>query len=267
MTTDQVIDAYGARAPGLANMLGATVSAEDPDRAVIEPWADTVSGPILDVGAGTGRWSGHLASLGHDIEGLEPVEKFVEIARGAHPAVAFRLESLADLERSEERWAGILAWYSLIHLGPDELPEALATLRGVLEDRASILISFFSGPRLEVFDHPVAPAYLWPMERMDRALEQAGFEVIDRHWDPLVPHAYVTAMPAIARTTSKAHEVITRLGCFPQPGSSEAQRHPSTTAVPIVGSGPGEEQVPVPGPFDQRMVDELTPVIGVQANQ
>lgn len=199
MTTDHVIDAYGSRARGLANMLGAMVSAEDPDRAVIEPWADTVSGPILDVGAGTGRWSGHLAGLGHDIEGLEPVEQFVEIARRAHPAVAFRLESIADLDGSEERWAGILAWYSLIHLGPDELPEALATLRGVLEDRGSILISFFSGPRLEVFGHPVATAYLWPMESLDRALEQAGFQVIDRYWDPRAPHAYVTARAASLR--------------------------------------------------------------------
>ena len=196
MKKDQVIDAYGVRAPELANMLGATVLADDPDRAVIEPWADTVSGPILDVGAGTGRWSGHLAGLGHDIEGLEPVEKFVEIARRAHPAVAFRLESLASLESSEERWAGILAWYSLIHLGPDELPKALATLRGILMDHGSILISFFSGSRLEVFGHPVAPAYLWPMERMDRALKRAGFEVIDRYWDPRAPHAYVTARAA-----------------------------------------------------------------------
>lgn len=193
MTTDEVIDAYGSRARNVANTLGATVPAEDPDRAVIEPWADTVSGPILDVGAGTGRWSGHLAALGHDIEGLEPVEQFVEIAREAHPAVAFRLEAITDLDGSDERWAGILAWYSLIHLGPDELPQALATLRGVLEDQGSILISFFSGPRLEQFDHPVATAYLWPMESLNRVLEQAGFQVIDQHREPRAPHAYVTA--------------------------------------------------------------------------
>lgn len=86
MATDEVIEAYGSRAEGLASMLGAAVSANDADRAVIEPWADTVAGRILDVGSGTGRWSGHLAALGHDVVGLEPVERFVTIARDAHPA-------------------------------------------------------------------------------------------------------------------------------------------------------------------------------------
>lgn len=198
VTTDHVIEAYGSRVRGLADMLGATASAGDPDRAVIESWADTVSGRILDVGAGTGRWSGHLAGLGRDIEGLEPVEQFVDIARRAHPEVAFRLGPLADLAGLEDRWAGILAWYSLIHLEPDGLPGALAVLRGVVEEGGSILISFFSGPRLEAFDHPVATAYLWPMESFGRVLEQAGFQVLDGYWDPRAPYAYVTAR-AVAR--------------------------------------------------------------------
>ncbi|MEZ5475196.1 MAG: class I SAM-dependent methyltransferase [Steroidobacteraceae bacterium] len=62
MATDEIIHAYGSKAAGLADLLGAVVSARDPDRGVIEPWAETVSGRILDVGAGTGRWSGQLAS-------------------------------------------------------------------------------------------------------------------------------------------------------------------------------------------------------------
>lgn len=200
MAANEAIDAYGSRAEELAQLLGATVSPEDPDRAVVERWAESVSGPILDVGSGTGRWSGHLAGLGHTVEGLEPVEQFIQIARRTHPAVGFRLASIGDLAGSEERWAGILAWYSLIHLGPDELPEKLAALRGVLEDRGSILISFFSGPRPEAFSHPATTAYRWPMERMDHALARAGFEVVRRHWDPRSPHANVTAR-AIADST------------------------------------------------------------------
>ncbi|HLR93377.1 MAG TPA: class I SAM-dependent methyltransferase [Jiangellaceae bacterium] len=197
MATDQVTDAYGSKAEGLAALLGTVVSADDPDRAVIEPWADTISGRILDVGAGTGRWSGHLASLGHTIEGLEPVEQLVEIARTSHPTVVFRHARIADLVGSEERWAGILAWYSLIHLDPDGLAHALATLRGVLEDRGTILISFFSGSRLEAFSHPATTAYRWPMQRMVRALADAGLEVTARHRDPRGTHADVTAQLAV----------------------------------------------------------------------
>lgn len=193
MSTDEVADAYGSNAAELADMLGAVVSPQDPDRGVIEPWAETISGTILDVGAGTGRWSGHLAALGHDVEGLEPVDQFVEIARRTHPTVMFRHASLADLVGSQERWSGILAWYALIHLGPDELPTALRTLREILQEGGSLLVSFFSGPRLESFPHPATTAYRWPMTDMTHAIEQAGFDVTDQRWDPRAPHANIAA--------------------------------------------------------------------------
>ncbi len=194
MGTDEITQAYGSRAAALADMLGTVVSPQDPDRRVIEPWARTVSGRILDVGAGTGRWTGHLASLGHDVEGLEPVYEFIEIARRAHPTVMFRHASLADLEGSGEHWSGILAWYSLIHLGPDQLPTALSSLRGLLADNGSLLVSFFSGPRLEAFRHPATTAYRWPVKDMAQAIIQAGFEVTSQQRDPQSLHASITAL-------------------------------------------------------------------------
>ncbi|SMY13266.1 class I SAM-dependent methyltransferase [Brevibacterium jeotgali] len=190
---DEVTQAYRTKAVGLAGMLGTVVSPRDPGRSVVEPWAETVSGRILDVGAGTGRWTGHLAALGYDVEGLEPVDQFVELARRAHPAVPFRHGSLADLVGSAERWSGILAWYSLIHLDPDQLPPALATLRSVLDDDGSLLLSFFSGPRFEAFQHPATTAYRWPITAMARALESAGYEVTDQQQHPRHPHAAITA--------------------------------------------------------------------------
>ena len=69
---NRVADAYGSTEVDIEGILGAEISPDDPDRAVIEPWAAAVDGPILDVGAGTGRWTGHLARLGHTVEGLEP---------------------------------------------------------------------------------------------------------------------------------------------------------------------------------------------------
>lgn len=44
-------------------------------------------------------------------------------------------------------------------LGPDELKEALAILRGVLVPGGTMLLSFFTGPRIEAFDHPAATAH------------------------------------------------------------------------------------------------------------
>ncbi len=191
MTNDDLEAAYAA--PQVLHLLGRVVSESDPDRAVIEPWAAAVNGPILDVGSGTGRWSGRLAQLGHDVSGLEPVESLVQLSRRTFPGVLFQRGWIVDLAGSEQRWAGILAWYSLIHLDAQQLPAALAILRGVLEDNGTLLMSFFSGPRLMPFEHPVATAYLWPMDAMRRALVAARFQVTDQHWDPGRPHAMISA--------------------------------------------------------------------------
>lgn len=193
MATDDVSKAYSSPTFDAEALLGTVISAEDPDRVLIEPWATGVDGVILDVGSGTGRWTGHLASLGHQIEGLEPATRLVELARQTHPSVTFHHGTIADLSDSPKRWAGILAWYSLIHMGPDELPDALVALQMAVEDGGGLLMSFFSGPSLEPMYHPVATAYQWPLPELAQALETAGFQVIDSHWDPRFPHAYLTA--------------------------------------------------------------------------
>ena len=202
MAPDDVANAYESPHFDAEAMLGTVVSDRDPDRDLIEPWAKQVNGPILDIGSGTGRWAGHLATLGHDVVGVEPARKLVDLARRAHPGVEFRHGALHDLRGSEQRWAGLLAWYSLIHMGPDELPEALLILRHVIEEDGSLLMSFFSGPRLESMDHPVATAHRWPVPEMAHVLEQAGFEMTEQHWSPGRPHAHLLARPTQAPTDS-----------------------------------------------------------------
>ncbi|TWS40707.1 SAM-dependent methyltransferase [Corynebacterium glutamicum] len=193
MATDDVSKAYSSPTFDAEALLGTVISAEDPDRVLIEPWETGVDGVILDVGSGTGRWTGHLASLGHQIEGLEPATRLVELARQTHPSVTFHHGTITDLSDSPKRWAGLLAWYSLIHMDPGELPDALVALRMEVEDGGGLLMSFFSGPSLEPMYHPVATAYRWPLPELAQALETAGFQVTSSHWDPRFPHAYLTA--------------------------------------------------------------------------
>lgn len=94
------------------------------------------------------------------------------------------------------QWDGILAWYSLIHLGPRELPQALAVLRAALKEDGSLLMSFFSGPLQESFNHPVTTAYRWPMADVVRIVTESGFGVTDEHDNPRTPHAYINARAA-----------------------------------------------------------------------
>lgn len=194
---DEIADAYGSASSEVEHILGTTVSAGDPDRLIIEPWAKTVHGSMLDVGSGTGRWTGHLTSLGYDVTGLEPAERLVTLARQTHPAARFCVGSIVDLTGTTHRWAGILAWYSVIHIHPEEFKDVVLTLRNALINDGTLLLSFFTGSRLEAFDHPVALAYRWPLADMTQILRADGFEILEQHRNPVTPHAYV-----IARATS-----------------------------------------------------------------
>lgn len=194
--TSHPIPSYGARAQEYADVLGSIEAMAPQDRRRIESWAAGVDGPILDAGCGPGHWTAHLAALGHEIEGADPVPQFIEIARRAHPGIGYHLGSFTDLEGRPDAWGGILAWYSLIHLPPDEVPDVLTALHRALRPTGQLLLGFFDGPRQETFAHAVAPAQFWPAARMGALFEDAGFTILDlerRHDPGSRPHAAITA--------------------------------------------------------------------------
>lgn len=197
MADSEVLHAYGALASDIVAVLGTDIGHADPDRTIIDSWAASVAGSILDVGSGTGRWSGHLARLGFDVQGLEPVPELLNIARVAHPSVPFRQQAIADLADGDEQWSGILAWYSLIHMTPYELAAALEVLNQALAPGGTLLMSYFSGETLEVFQHPVALAYQWPTHAMAGVGTAAGFKIVTQYADPRRPHAITLAQKPV----------------------------------------------------------------------
>lgn len=186
---------YTRRAAEYAELLGSMEATAAPDRALVERWARGTSGPLLDLGCGPGHWTAHLAALGYDVRGLDPVRVFIEIARRAHPHVDYGLGGVESLP-ADARWGGILAWYSLIHLPPAEMPNALARIRGALRPGGTVLLGFFDGAHIEPFDHAVTTAHRWPVAALSTALAAEGLVVehTERRTDPGArPHAAILA--------------------------------------------------------------------------
>ena len=148
------LEAYARLAEEYTALLGSVEAMAPEDVLRIETWARTACGPLLDLGCGPGHWTAHLAALGLDVEGWDPVAEFVRIARDRHPDTVYRRAALAELEGRPRTWGGILVWYSLIHLEPAEMPGALAALRGALRPGGTLLLGFFDGTRQEPFDTP-----------------------------------------------------------------------------------------------------------------
>jgi SAM-dependent methyltransferase len=170
--------AYDSRAAEYVALAGAIGQMDARDAAVIGRWRDDATGLLLDAGCGPGHWTGFLAAGDREVRGVDLSAEFIETARRQHPGIAFDLGTFRELPLATGSVGGILAWYSLIHTPPDDLPEILEEFARVLAPGGGLLLGFFDGEPREPFAHAVAPAYFWSAEALRGLLADAGFEVV-----------------------------------------------------------------------------------------
>ncbi len=179
-----VVAAYGAASALYIEAFPDAGTAHEEDRALIAAWASSVDGPILDAGSGPGLWTVFLHDLGHDVSGIDATPEFVAHARRIRPDLSWTLGDLRDPGIADGTLGGVLVWFSLIHLVPEEVPEALRGLVRLLKPSGRLLIGFFTQPRMQAFDHRITTAWAWPTETMSAALQEAGLTVDEHHERP-----------------------------------------------------------------------------------
>ncbi|WP_447913218.1 class I SAM-dependent methyltransferase [Microbacterium phyllosphaerae] len=170
--------AYDARAAEYVALAGSIEQMDARDAAVIATWRDGSRGSLLDAGCGPGQWTEFLSLGGREARGIDLSAEFIETARRRHPDIPFEVGSFRDLPFDSASFGGILAWYSLIHTPPTDLPEIFMEFVRVLAPGGSILIGFFDGEPCERFAHAVAPSYFWSADALAEMLAAAGFEVV-----------------------------------------------------------------------------------------
>jgi SAM-dependent methyltransferase len=79
------------------------------------------------------------------MSGIDLSPSMVEVARRAYPGVPFDEGSMSDLDWADGALGGIVAWYSIIHIPPDELPPLFAEFRRVLAPGGYVLLAFQVG--------------------------------------------------------------------------------------------------------------------------
>ena len=197
----QVRQAYAAVAELYIELFGTEDKVHADDLALIGRQLAGRAGPVLDLGCGPGHLTGYLRSLGVDAIGIDLVPEFIAHARAAHPGGRYQLGSIDELAVADHSVAGILAWYSLIHLRPDELDGVLAEFRRAMAPAASLVVGIFVGDEVAAFDHKVVTAYRWPVDEFAERLARAGFTEVERLERPSDgthrPHAAIAATASI----------------------------------------------------------------------
>ncbi|GAA3459148.1 class I SAM-dependent methyltransferase [Saccharothrix longispora] len=178
---------YDTVADGYADLLRDALADAPHQRAALAAFADLVraagGGPVADVGCGPGRLTAHLHGLGLDAFGVDLSPAMVAVARRDHPRLRFDVGSMTDLDLPDGSVAGLLAWFSLIHVPDDEVPGVLAHFRRVLRPGGPLLLGFYVGDRTHLKTegyggHPMrVHVHHRPPERVEVWLRGAGFEV------------------------------------------------------------------------------------------
>lgn len=171
--------AYRARAAEYTRILGSVEDMHELDQQRIRRWAAGIDGQMIDAGCGPGHWTNYLHQQDSTIEGIDLVPEFIESARTRFPDVPFRVGSFHELDFPDTTLQGVLAWYSLIHIPPNEMPMALKEFARVLGPGGQLLLGFFDGPPGSPFQHAVTTAYYWSTEHMGHLLTKAGFDVLE----------------------------------------------------------------------------------------
>ena len=140
-------------------------------------------GPVADVGCGPGYVTSHLRDAGVDAFGIDLAPEMIAIARRDHPGLRFEVGTMTDLDLEDGALAGIVAFWSVIHVPDDAVPGVFEEFRRVLRPGGLVLVGFhvgdetrhssrgYTGASISVDSHRRTPS------RMSAWLRDAGFAI------------------------------------------------------------------------------------------
>ena len=180
------------------------------DRQLLDRFALSVreAGLACDMGCGPGHVARYLREQGAEVCGVDLSFGMIERARRLNPGIEFQQGDMLALDVANGTWAGIAAFYSIIHIPRGEVVRALCELKRVLGMGGLLLLAFHIGDdmihRDELWGRKVCLDFLlFRPDEMVAYLRSAGFkieEIILRDPYPDVEHqsrrAYIFAEKA-----------------------------------------------------------------------
>lgn len=191
-------DSYSRVAEAYAQRIFDELKDKPLDRQLLDRLAEQTMGQgvVCDLGCGPGQVARYLQERGVEVMGLDAAAGMITLARQLNPAIPFVQGNMLALDVPDSAWAGIAAFYSLIHIHRADMPQVLAELKRVLQPGGVMLLSFHIGDEMihldEWWEKPVnLDFYFFQPAEMADFLTQAGFaleETIEREPYPDIEH-------------------------------------------------------------------------------
>lgn len=137
-------------------------------------------GRVLDVGCGSGRpWGAALLERGFRFTGIDASPRLIAHARETLPDGEWRVADMRtlDLDRTFE---GLLIWFSLFHLTPDDQRLALEKILAHAAPVASLLMTAGGVEGVSIGEWRGEPLYHASLgaDAYDAILRAAGFRIL-----------------------------------------------------------------------------------------
>lgn len=204
---------YDVDATGYAEKVRGLLVAHPHLRAQLDVFAELVrrdeGGPVADVGCGPGYVTRHLHDAGVEAFGVDLSPEMVEIARRDHPDLRFVVGTMTDLDLETESLAGVVAFWSTIHVPDQAMPGVVDEFRRTLRPGGHVLIGFHVGDGMQHSSsgyggQPISvDTHLRSLATMSDWLRRAGFRIESQSVfrpDDDAPGAIVTARRSAAPT-------------------------------------------------------------------
>jgi SAM-dependent methyltransferase len=140
---------YDIDAVGYAEKVDGLLDASPYLRASLALFAELVrdagGGLVADVGCGPGYVTRYLHGLGVHAFGIDLSPEMISIARRDHPGLRFEVGSMTDLDLADDSVAGVLAFWSVIHVPDHAVPGVFAEFGRVLRPGCPLLVGFHVG--------------------------------------------------------------------------------------------------------------------------
>jgi ubiquinone/menaquinone biosynthesis C-methylase UbiE len=204
----KVRESYDRVADEYARRMFSELENKPLDRELLRRFALEVKGrgEVCDMGCGPGHVARYLRDEGGDVFGLDLSAGMLEEARRLNPDISFREGNMLALDLADASLAGISAFYAIVHLSREALPQVFREMARVLKPGGLLLLAFHIGDEMlhrdEWMDRPVSLDFqFFSPQASRRDLEAAGLvveEIIEREpYSPEVEHqsrrAYVFA--------------------------------------------------------------------------
>lgn len=200
---DETRRGYDEVAAAYAERFGAELDGKPLDRMLLDLVARCVDGVLADVGCGPGHVAAYLRDRGAAVVGVDLSPGMVEVAARTHPDIRFHAADMRALPAGDGEWAGIVAFYSIIHV-PD-LPAVFREFARVLRPGGTALVSFHVGDEVrhveEFMGHTVSlDFHFFTRPAVEAAMTGAGLQ----------PRAYLERRPYPAEVETTRGYVLAR---------------------------------------------------------